>query len=220
VDLTPPDTYVGAGPPATTTSSSATFSFSASESPATFACRLDDGGWSACAAPYPLTGLSVGAHHFEVRATDAVGWLDDSPAAYDWTVTAPAGASAEVPLTPVAPAASGPSIIDAPGASLLPVARVLPRGAVRLDRRRGRVAVTLDCKGPGPCGGSFAVLIRGLSVARASFRIAAGGHGSFSLRLGRQGRRVLRRPAPRTAQLSLTRGIRTRLDRATTRLLT
>ena len=45
-DTTPPDTFIDSGPSGTTTSTSATFTFSASE-PSTFACDLDGGGFVA-----------------------------------------------------------------------------------------------------------------------------------------------------------------------------
>ena len=37
-----------------------------------------------------LTGLAVGAHTFQIRATDGAGNQDPTPASFAWTVTAPA----------------------------------------------------------------------------------------------------------------------------------
>ncbi len=87
-DATPPATTITARPPALTSSTSASFSFSASES-ATFECRLDatDGGdWSACTTPRAYTGLSAGSHTFDVRATDPAGNLESPPTSVTWTI--------------------------------------------------------------------------------------------------------------------------------------
>jgi hypothetical protein len=88
-DTTPPETSILNGPAATTTSTSASFGFAASETDASFACQLDDDGWGACASPQAYAGLAVGAHTFSVRATDAAGNTDASPAIQSWTVEAP-----------------------------------------------------------------------------------------------------------------------------------
>ena len=85
VDVTPPETMVESGPPATTQGTSAVFTFSADEQ-ASFECSLDGGAFAACTSPRQYTGLGVGPHTFEVRATDRAGHVDASPAAYLWTV--------------------------------------------------------------------------------------------------------------------------------------
>ena len=87
-DTTPPETTITAGPTggSTTNSSSASFEFISSESPATFECKLDAGDWGPCTTPKSYTGLSDGSHTFMVRATDAAGNTDESPASRTWTV--------------------------------------------------------------------------------------------------------------------------------------
>ena len=83
------DTSITSNPPASTTSTSASFAFGASEAGSTFECRLEPTGtWAACSSPKQYTGLTVGAHSFAVRATDAADNTDATPATYDWTVTA------------------------------------------------------------------------------------------------------------------------------------
>jgi fibronectin type 3 domain-containing protein len=87
----PPDTYLDSTPPAGTTTTTATFAFHASGSPATFSCRLDAGTATACTSPVTYTGLGEGSHSFTVTAT--VGkQVDPTPAHYTWTVdhTSPA----------------------------------------------------------------------------------------------------------------------------------
>lgn len=85
-DTTPPETTIGSGPPGLTSSASATFSFSSSESNSTLECSLDNAAYSSCTSPQDYASLSDGSHIFEVRATDAVGNVDATPASRTWTV--------------------------------------------------------------------------------------------------------------------------------------
>ena len=55
----------------------------------TFACRIDGGSWGSCGSPKDYSGLATGDHQFSVRATDAAGNTDTSPATRTWTVAAP-----------------------------------------------------------------------------------------------------------------------------------
>ena len=87
VDTVAPDTTITSHPAASTNSTSASFGFS-SEAGATFACALDAGAYAACTSPKAYTGLANGSHTFLVRATDAAGNTDASPASFAWTVDA------------------------------------------------------------------------------------------------------------------------------------
>jgi len=86
-DTTPPDTTITSGPPASTTSTSATFAFTANESGSTFLCKLDTGTEAGCTSGIAYSNLTVGSHHFEVRAKDPTGNIDPTPAAWNWTIT-------------------------------------------------------------------------------------------------------------------------------------
>ena len=97
-DTTAPSTTIDTNPPANTTATSASFTFTADEQ-ATFACALDSGSWAACTSPKQLTGLSVAAHTFRVRATDAAGNTDATPATYTWTVKAPPNCGSQQTIT-------------------------------------------------------------------------------------------------------------------------
>ena len=97
IDTVAPDTTVDAAPSDPSASSAPGFDFSASEGGSTFECRLDGDAWGACSSPHAYSGLADGSHTFRVRATDAAGNVDPTPAAYTWTIdaTAPGGGLAD-----------------------------------------------------------------------------------------------------------------------------
>jgi hypothetical protein len=88
-DTTAPDTAITSGPSASTTSNSASFGFASTEANSSFECQLDSGSWGACASPKPYYLLALGIHTFSVRAKDAAGNLDLSPAVREWTIESP-----------------------------------------------------------------------------------------------------------------------------------
>jgi len=87
-DTTAPETTISAGPSGSTTATGAELSFSSSEPGSSFECKLDSGGFAACGSPKTYSGLAVGSHTFSVRATDAAGNTDASPATRAWTIAA------------------------------------------------------------------------------------------------------------------------------------
>jgi hypothetical protein len=104
-DTTAPETTLATWPSSTTTSTDASFTFSANEPGATFACSLDASPFTACASPAEYTGLSLGSHTFTVQATDQAGNVDTTPASYTWTVEeAPAAVDCGAPVTLLATA--------------------------------------------------------------------------------------------------------------------
>ena len=82
LDVTPPQTAIGKGPGKARmlTHGKAKFSFSSSEPGSTFECKLDRKSFAACSAPVVLKHLKRGRHEFSVRAIDAAGNADPSPA--------------------------------------------------------------------------------------------------------------------------------------------
>jgi hypothetical protein len=98
-DTTPPDTAITSSPPSSTTSTDATFAFTATESAARFDCRLDGASWTACVPPKAYSSLPAGSHAFGVRAIDAAGNVDSTPAGVTWIVEA---AAPPAPPPPVA----------------------------------------------------------------------------------------------------------------------
>ena len=80
-----PDTTITDGPPDSTPSKDASFSFTATE-PASFQCSLDGGAPAPCGVPQTYSGLSNGVHSFSVFATDLSGQPDPTPATRTWTI--------------------------------------------------------------------------------------------------------------------------------------
>jgi hypothetical protein len=82
-----PDTFIGSKPPASTSETSAFFSFAANMGGVTFECSLDGVGFTPCDASITYVDLAQGAHFIQVRARSAEGTVDPSPASYAWTIT-------------------------------------------------------------------------------------------------------------------------------------
>ena len=87
VDTIVPNSTITSAPSNPSSSTSASFSFSSTDSNSTFQCQMDNGGYQSCTSPKTYTNLSVGSHTFYVKATDAAGNTDPTPASYTWTIT-------------------------------------------------------------------------------------------------------------------------------------
>ena len=122
-DTSAPNTTISSGPSGTVANSATSFGFSASEPGSSFTCRIDGGPWGACSSPKGYSGLANGAHTFDVRATDAAGNTDASPASRGWTID-------------VAPPSAGNNCMPDPSACGYPdventgVDPIIPRQAV------------------------------------------------------------------------------------------
>ena len=134
-DETPPETTIDSGPAegSMIEDPSPILEFTSSEAGSTFECKIDAGGFGACASPHTTTPLTDGAHTFSVRATDAADNTDATPAARSFTVAASPPADTTPPETTID---SGPA-----GAHRRPHShlRLLQRGRRKLrvrDRRR------------------------------------------------------------------------------------
>jgi YD repeat-containing protein len=93
VDNTPPDTTITGGPTGEITTPSTTFNFTGTDNltpvgSLVFAWRLDGGTYSpfSAATTADLSGLTAGAHTFEVKARDLAGNEDPTPASRAFSV--------------------------------------------------------------------------------------------------------------------------------------
>src|SRR4029453_17800397 len=88
VDLTDPDTTITSGPGAFTNQTSATFTYTSTETGSNFQCHLDAANWGPCPSNPASQSYSVGegTHTFYVRAVDPAGNFDKSEASYTWNV--------------------------------------------------------------------------------------------------------------------------------------
>ena len=89
VDTIPPETKIDSGPVGPVSDARPTFTFSSKDG-VRFECAFDGGGFSACSGPddahTPTTPLADGIHTFNVRAFDAAGNPDPSPATQTFDV--------------------------------------------------------------------------------------------------------------------------------------
>jgi parallel beta-helix repeat protein len=98
-DATPPETTIDSGPSGTITSTTATFAFSSSETNSHFECKLEpvESAFSSCVSPKSYSGLANGSYTFSVRAIDAAGNTDTSPATRSFTVSTTQGGDTTPP---------------------------------------------------------------------------------------------------------------------------
>ena len=86
IDTTPPDTAIAGKPNILSNSASAGFIFSSSEPQSTFQCGFDGSDYASCTSPQSYASLSEGPHTFAVKAIDASGNPDSTPATYSWSI--------------------------------------------------------------------------------------------------------------------------------------
>jgi hypothetical protein len=94
VDTVAPATVIVSGPDGFSASANPTFEFVASDDAVGFECRLDYSGWKPCSNPLTWSGLSDGVHTLIVRAVDAAGNADPTPASRQFRVQTQGPASA------------------------------------------------------------------------------------------------------------------------------
>jgi hypothetical protein len=82
----PPNTTIKKKPRAKSASPLATFSFSSDQPGSSFRCKLDKGPFKPCRSPFKHK-VKRGRHSFHVRAVNAAGVADPTPAAFRWRVS-------------------------------------------------------------------------------------------------------------------------------------
>jgi len=85
-DNTPPNTTITGNPADPTNLVDARFTFTSTEAGSTFQCALDGAAFAACTSPVDYAALAEGNHTFDVRATDAAGNTDATPASFNWDI--------------------------------------------------------------------------------------------------------------------------------------
>ena len=143
-DSVDPLTTLTSTPPELTAATSASVGFVSNEPGSTFECRLDQGAFAACDAPYALAGLADGPHTVAVRAIDPVGRPDPTPATHTWTVLAatptPTPTPTPVPTPSLQVSMAKQVRLGATGHALTPKVRTSPAGSrvkVRVVARLG-----------------------------------------------------------------------------------
>jgi predicted extracellular nuclease len=93
LDATAPETVIDTAPVSPTNNTAATIAFSGADTGtgvASLECALDLAPFGTCASPASYAALADGSHTFTVRAVDAVGNVDATPATALWVVDATA----------------------------------------------------------------------------------------------------------------------------------
>jgi hypothetical protein len=81
-----PDTTITKAPKAKTEKTTAKFKFKSSEADSAFECKLDKGAFKNCSSPATYKKLDPDKHKFQVRALNANGEPDVTPAKAKWKV--------------------------------------------------------------------------------------------------------------------------------------
>jgi hypothetical protein len=125
IDTSLPTVSIASKPASLTNSTSASFTFSGTDtgggSVASYECNLDSAGYSACTSVKTYTGLSAAAHTIAIRAIDTAGNIG-SATSYSWTIDL---------TTPLASINSGPeSLTNSTSASFTFSANPPPAGSI------------------------------------------------------------------------------------------
>jgi len=184
-DGTPPETTIA---DATVVGGSAHFSFSSNEAGSHFECRLDGGGFDPCASPADYSGLAGGSHTFSVRAIDAAGNVDSTPAsrAFDVAGTAAAAGGGQTAASSGTAGAGGTTARDRKAPRVTIVKRTVRASA------KGLVTLRIACpRGELRCNVDLRLRRAGRQLVRKTFTVAGGKSKNVTLRLLRNDRLTL-----------------------------
>jgi HYR domain len=173
IDRTSPETTMSAAPSSSVASSSAEFSFSSPEAGASFECSLEGGAFASCSSPQSYAGLGDGTHSFAVRAIDAAGNADPTPAAHTWTIRT-AAPTLHVPADRVVEATGPNGAVVTYAVSAEDGTDPIPPDAISCAPQSGSTfklgSTTVACTAKNTLGvsasGSFTVVVRDTSAPR------------------------------------------------------
>jgi hypothetical protein len=150
IDTQAPDTRIVAGPDASASVTTASFTM-ASEAGAQYECSLDAARFAPCSDRVAYGGVTPGAHAFAVRAIDAAGNVDQTPARHAWAVTAPPPDTAGPATDTPAPIASGQANRALPRVAWRAVAnkRFTRITALSVEDLPAVSKATVSCRGKG-----------------------------------------------------------------------
>ncbi len=98
----PPTPTITSMPANPTNQTSASFSFTDSQTGVTFLCQLDGSAFTACSSPATYSGLSQGGHTFSVKAQDSTG-NQSADTSFTWTINTTAPPTPTITSMPVNP---------------------------------------------------------------------------------------------------------------------
>ncbi|CAN5759732.1 hypothetical protein BH10CHL1_BH10CHL1_25680 [soil metagenome] len=115
VDTVAPETTINSQPTNPSNNNSASFTFTGNDGNgsgvASYECSLDQAAYVPCTSSVSYNGLIEGSHTFQVRAIDAAGNIDASPASYTWSIEL---STATAISTPTGLPSSTPTATDTP----------------------------------------------------------------------------------------------------------
>ena len=88
-DAGAPGTRILKRPRKKTASRAARFTFSSDQPGSSFQCKLDRRPFKSCRSPFKAKRLKPGRHSFQVKAVNAAGAVDPTPAVFRWKVGRP-----------------------------------------------------------------------------------------------------------------------------------
>ena len=81
-----PVTTIATKPSTFTKLTTGSFTFTNTQTPVTYECKIDTGNWVACNASYTTPVLNDGQHTISVRSTNLGGVVENPPVTYTWTI--------------------------------------------------------------------------------------------------------------------------------------
>ncbi|HEV7844741.1 MAG TPA: hypothetical protein VGO83_00655, partial [Thermoleophilaceae bacterium] len=190
VDTTPPETILVSAPPAQTSERAPRLEFAAGEAGVTFECSLDASTFAPCGSPWSPGELDAGRHLVAVRALDALGNRDGSPAVAVFSVqSSPVSASSPATVT-----AGVRRLAEALAQNLDGVARTLSTSEIPTLLGSGNLSVAgMRALVPGTLTVTVAPAGGGPAVIAGTLTAGAGTTGALTLRPTDAGRRLLQR---------------------------